>query len=293
MIVGNDISGHQKDVDYSVYAHNTHFVIIKASEGVGYTDTKFARNQSESRRVGILLGYYHFARPDLGNQPENEADYFLKVVGELREGEVLCLDYEPASNPFPVIDWCKRFLDRIQAKTRCKALIYLNQSQVRKFDWKPIVDAGYQLWLAAYIPTEQAFTGQWGKMAIQQWTSSQTVPGIPTRVDGDWFFGTFEDFRQLGYKKPDAPSDSPSVSPSQSPSQSPSPSSSPSPSISPSPSPSVSPSPSASSEIPGGSCERKLDKLAKVINGPWWWFGSNAWYIKRAELKKILYANDV
>lgn len=293
MIVGNDISNWQGDVNYDVYVHNTNFLIIKATEGVGFTDKKFLRNQAEARRFGIPLGYYHFARPDLKNQPEAEADYFLKVVGQPREGEVLCLDYEPVSNPFPVVLWCQVFLTRVFAKTGVRPLIYLNKSQVRTFDWSSVVAGGYGLWLASY--DGEPFTGQWQAMAMQQWTSKQQVPGIVGNVDGNWFFGTVEQFKAYGYHTPVEPSSSVSSSPSASPSKSTSPSQSPSnsPSRSSSPSGSASASgsasPSPSQEIPEpGNCSEQVERLASIIKSQWTWFGKNVWYRKLAELRRIL-----
>lgn len=291
MIVGNDISNWQGDVNYDIFSKNAHFVILKATEGTGFTDKKFLRNQSEARRTGMLLGYYHFARPDLGNSPEAEAAYFLGAIGKIREGEMLCLDYEPASNPFNVVTWCLDFLRYIENKTGVKPLIYLNQSQVRNFDWKRVVDAGYGLWLAAYIPTDQAFTGQWQFMAMQQWTSSQKVPGIVGNVDGCYFFGTKEQFKAYGYHEQVVPSSSqsPSVSFSPSPTPSPSVSSSPSGSVSQSPSP----SPSPSIEIPPEEWEQVVRALAIIIRSNWGWWGQNAWYKKLAYLRGILANHDL
>lgn len=276
MIVGNDIARYQGDIDYEIYKDNSHFVIIKATEGVGYIDPKYARNRDEARRVGLPLGYYHFARPDLGNSPENEAIYFCKIVtANIREGETLYLDYEPASNPFPVVDWCKRFLDTVFTRTGVRPMIYLNKSQVRGFDWSPVASAGYALWLACYdtSPTYGAFN----KMSMQQWTSSQKVPGIVGNADGDWFFGDVEQFKSYGYHAPVVPSSSESPSPS--PSASMSPSTSPSQSMSKSPSPSVSPSPSPSPSS-GYSCEeaKELVLWAKgIISQPWYWVGKYGW----------------
>lgn len=203
--LGNDISRWQGDVDYGVFKDNTQFVIIKATEGNGFTDPKFLRNQSEARRVGLALGYYHFARPDLGNTPEAEADYFLKIIGSPVEGEVYVLDYEPKSNPGDVVAWCKKFLDRVLEKTGTKALIYLNQSQVKSFDWQPVIDGGYGLWIAAYTydPNKNDVEiGKWPFAAIQQWTNKQQVPGVVGNVDGNVFFGTLETFKKYGYKAP-------------------------------------------------------------------------------------------
>lgn len=299
MIVGNDIAGWQKDVDYPVYKNNTNFVIIKVSEGVGYTDPKFSRNVSEARAYKIPLGFYHFARPDLNNLPEAEAGWFLKAIGSLREGEVLCLDYEPKSNPFVVVDWCERFLKTVEAKTGVKAYIYLNKSQVRGFNWQPVADAGFPLWLASY--DGDPISGVWNRVSLHQWTSSQKVPGILNgtgNVDGCWYYGTVEDFKRSGYRQvpQESPSISPSasVSPSESPSISPSPSMSESPSISPSPSMSPSPSPSPSNEIPEpDNCIEVLSRLIEVIRSPWWWVGKNAWYKKLSELKRILYEKNI
>jgi GH25 family lysozyme M1 (1,4-beta-N-acetylmuramidase) len=190
--LGNDIAKYQGDVDYDTYKNNSQFVICKATEGVGYIDTKFKRNQTEARRVGLLLGYYHFCRPDLGNAPEAEANYFLGVVGELKENELIALDYECANQKQTDVTWCKTWLDTVQTKTGVKPFIYLNQSQM-KFNWKSVIDAGYGLWLASYTFDPNKNTGNTGdfkSMAMQQWTDKQTVPGITGSVDGNVFFGS-------------------------------------------------------------------------------------------------------
>lgn len=295
LIVGNDISKWQGDIDFNVYKNNSNFLIIKVSDGNGYVDPKFTRNQSECRRVGLPLGYYHFARPDLGNSPEVEAEFFLKTIGELRENEFLCLDYEPKSNPFPVVDWCKRFLDLVKSRTGCKPFIYLNKSQVRGYDWRPVAEEGYPLWLASYDGI--TIIGVWSFLAMHQWTSSQSVPGISGNVDGNWFMGDLKMLQEYGYHKPVTPSSSqsPSLSPSPSPSESSSVSPSNSQSLSTSPSASESPSPSASPspsiEIPEIDYYRSIiARTCDVLNKKWTWVGKNGWKKRLAELK-IIYHN--
>lgn len=201
MIVGNDISKWQGDINFDVYKDHANFLIIKASEGNGYKDDKFSRNQSEARRIGLPLGYYHFARPEKGNTSEAEADWFLKTVGTPQEGEVFALDYE-ASWDGNVVDWCKGFLDRVQEKIGVRCLIYLNQSLVKNYNWQSVIDGSYGLWIAAYTydPNKNDFEkGKWPFAAMQQWTSQQQVPGISGNVDGDAFFGTVETFKKYGY----------------------------------------------------------------------------------------------
>ena len=203
--LGNDVSKYQGDIDFELYKNNSNFLICKATEGVGYTDPKFVRNQSEARRVGLPLGYYHFARPDLGNTAIAEADWFLKTIGTLQEGEVCVLDYECANQVQSHVVWCRDFLNRVFEKIGVRPFIYLNQSQVTKFDWQVVIDGNYALWIAAYTkdPTNNIFTlGKFPSAAMQQWTNAQTVPGIAGGVDGNVFFGDITTFKKYGYVPP-------------------------------------------------------------------------------------------
>ncbi len=246
-IVGNDISYAQGLVNFDVYKDNANFVIFKDDEGVGFQDAQFQRNHDESHRVGMLVGWYHFARPDLGNSAEAEADDFLTSLGELHEGEFLVLDFEVGFTN--AVAWCKDFLDHIYLHTKIQCLIYLNKSQVKGFDWTPVAKAGYGLYEAAY--DNQLIQGAWPFIVMQQWTNAQQVPGINGKVDGDYFFGTADQFKAYGYHKPIVVSPSASISPSSSDSPSKTPSHSPSNSLSASQSPSASASPSTAPVEPG------------------------------------------
>jgi lysozyme len=204
MIVGNDIASYQGDVNYDIYKNNSNFLIAKASEGVGFTDPKFSRNQTETRKVGLPRGWYHFARPDLGNSAQKEAEWFCKVVGALQEGEVPVLDYEVTWGGDKVM-WCKDWLNFVAKILGCKPLIYLNQDLIKNSDWTPVVNEGFGLWVAAYTGDpnlNNANIGAWHFAAMQQWTSSQMVPGIVGKVDGDVFFGDVAGFKKYGWQKP-------------------------------------------------------------------------------------------
>ena len=264
MIVGNDISKYQGNIDWNKYKSNTNFVIIKASEGIGYTDSQLAVYQSKARELGIPLGYYHFARPDLKNDAAHEADWFLQTIGELKEGEILCLDFEVTYND--AVNWCKNFLDRIKFMTNgCKAFIYLNQSQCGEYDWKSIANADYPLWIAAYTPDSQYFSGAWLTAAMQQWTSSQQVPGIMGNVDGDHFFGDVNQFKAYGYKKPVPPPATPPAPPAEPPVQPP---------VQP-PAPPVEP-PVQPPVVPVIDYKKIVEEIKAITYGKgWWWVRLN------------------
>jgi len=207
---GIDISKWQGDVDFARIKKATQFAIIKATEGVGYTDPKFKRNQEGFRNVGLPLGYYHFARPDLGNSAIAEADWFLKTVGNLRDGEILALDYE-VSYGDPV-NWCKAFLDRIKEKLGgYKPLIYINLSLNNNYSWSSVVKGDYGLWLAYYMSDgnnglnsadKPAPATDWAFTAMRQYSSSGKVDGISGNVDMNTFYGDVPTLLKYGYKSP-------------------------------------------------------------------------------------------
>ncbi len=205
MIVGNDISNFQGNVDFATYSKNSNFLIAKATEGTGYIDTWYANNRTQSRNHNLPFGSYHFARPDTGNSAQDEADFFCKVIDgdPIREGEILALDYEV--NYHDPVGWCRTWLDVVYKHFGFKPLIYLNQATAKGFDWSPVINAGYGLWIAAYTydPTDNNFeTGKWDFAALQQWTDKQNVPGISGNIDGDVFFGDAKAFGKYGYQKP-------------------------------------------------------------------------------------------
>jgi hypothetical protein len=103
------------------------------------------------------------------------------------------------------VGWCKRWLDFVSQNLGVKPLIYLNQSTAEGYDWQPVIDSGYGLWIAAYTydPTNNNFkTGKWPFAAMQQWTDKQIVPGANGELDGDVFFGDSKAFGAYGYHKP-------------------------------------------------------------------------------------------
>lgn len=213
MIVGNDISNFQGEVDFSTYWKNTNFVFAKASEGVGYIDTWYGNNRTQARANNLPFGSYHFARPDTGNSPEAEAKYFCDLIDgdPIREGEVLALDYEVI---YPdAVTWCKTWLDYVSNHFNgIKPLIYMDQSRVTGFDWFPVVNAGYGLWIAGYTydpNNNNVQTGAWPSAAMQQWTDRQRVPGISGNVDGDVFFGDVTQFKEYGFKAAEPPQPTP------------------------------------------------------------------------------------
>jgi GH25 family lysozyme M1 (1,4-beta-N-acetylmuramidase) len=209
-IKGLDVSKFQGEINYDQLKTQADFVIIRSSYGTGFIDGMYVRNRDEARRVGMGIGFYHYAYARL-NSAEAEADYFCQVVSDLRQGELLVLDWEEtyAGNH---VDWCKRFLDRVATHFNgLKPLIYLNKGLQKGKDWSPVVNAGYGLWLADYENNGSA--SPWSMIAMQQTTSSGSIAGISGNVDLDIFYGTLNAFRKYGFNPPVVTPPAPAVDP--------------------------------------------------------------------------------
>lgn len=198
MLVGNDVSVYQPNIDWNTYKDNTNFVIIRSSYGVNNVDTEFTKNRDQARQLNIPHGFYHYAYAQI-NSPIDEANFFLQTVSPLQNFEMLFLDFEETyQDP---VTWCKTFLDTLSQKLNgYKPLVYLNLAQVQSHDWSPVYNAGYGLWLAYwnFDPNKNDFQTPWPVVAFRQWTDKQQVPGITTVADGDVFYGDATEMQKYG-----------------------------------------------------------------------------------------------
>lgn len=194
MLKGIDISKYQSNIDLSKI--DTDFVIVKATEGVGYTDKCCDKLYQQAKKLGKKLGVYHFARPDLGNTAIAEADYFVKETLGYHKEAILVLDWERGN--LKNVTWAKQWLDRVYEKTGVKPLIYMSASVMRSADWSSVVKADYGLWVANYganngSANESAFNKYplkyWAFYALWQYTSVGRLSGYNGNLDLNYFSG--------------------------------------------------------------------------------------------------------
>lgn len=194
MLKGIDISHHQKGIDLG--AIDTDFVIIKATEGNGYTDEMCDTFYQKAKSLGKKLGVYHFARPDLGNSAEAEADWFVKETLGYHKEAILVLDWE--SGDLTNVIWAKAWLDRVYEKTGVKPIIYMSASVMSSADWSSVVNADYGIWVANYgsnngTAQESVFDRYplkyWSFYALWQYTSVGRLNGYNGNLDLNYFSG--------------------------------------------------------------------------------------------------------
>lgn len=190
MLKGIDISHHQRGIDLG--AIDTDFVIIKATEGNGYTDELCDTFYQEAKSLGKKLGVYHFARPDLGNTAEAEADWFIKETLGYHKEAMLILDWE--SGDLSNIAWAKAWLDRVYQQTGVKPLIYMSESPAKSYDWSSVANADYGVWVAKYgvnngEPNTPPSINYWSFIALWQYTSKGRLQGYGSDLDLNYFYG--------------------------------------------------------------------------------------------------------
>lgn len=211
-INGFDISTHQGAVDWDKIqeAYNRGeigFVILRAGYGGGGVDGQFARNCAEARNRGIPRQFYFFAYPGRSGG-RAQAEEFAARVGQLQQGESVSLDIEdePTYGRRLVaadVQWCLDFLVRATELLGVKPLIYMNSDVKGRFNWQPVVDGDYGLWIANYGPNNGQPNGEgpapapWKFWALWQYTSKANVAGI-TPIDMNLFSGDKEAFLKYG-----------------------------------------------------------------------------------------------
>ena len=128
-----DIS-HWQTVDWKNF--KPPFVIMKATQGTKFIDSFFKNNQLQARENNIPCGFYHFAN---GENYKKEVEWFLKNIGEIREGELLALDAETGQTQ----EWCQNFLEYLENKIGFKPFIYAPVAS-----WSE--ELKFPLWVARY-----------------------------------------------------------------------------------------------------------------------------------------------
>ena len=182
-------------------ASGVNFGFVKVTEGNGYTDSVADCTMQSLKANGIRRGVYHFARPDLGNSPEAEADWFVSQTrGYMHDGVIPVLDWEPSGSYKTWSWWALRWLQRVEAAWGVKPMIYTSASVIQMTDWTSVANGNYGLWVAGY---PRGYAGEtlrdpgavpysvspWPFAAAWQYSSTGNVPGIGSRIDVNWFYG--------------------------------------------------------------------------------------------------------
>ena len=189
---GIDISSWQKGINLNVVPCD--FVIVKATGGTGYVNPDYTRAMNQAINAGKRVGVYHYAREKgCKGSAVAEADFFVKNVQEYIGKAILVLDWEEELSLG--VAWAKEFLDRVYQKTGVKAFLYTSASVTRQYNWTPVAQAGYPLWMAQYPNakpqngyrdkpwTDGKGYGAFKSLAIHQYSGTGRLPGYNGNLD--------------------------------------------------------------------------------------------------------------
>jgi GH25 family lysozyme M1 (1,4-beta-N-acetylmuramidase) len=197
-VPGIDVSKYQGRIEWSAVASGpVRFVIIRATKGNRYRDGRYARNLAGATQNGLVVGAYHFAKPDLAPwDARAEADHFLRVARVAAGDVVPVLDIEetgglPAGQ---LRAWARVWLDRVRARTGVRAMVYSGSNFWHGFmrNTPSFARRGHPLWVAHwYVGAPDVPGRRWaGKgYTVWQWSAVGRIAGIRGDVDRDWVKG--------------------------------------------------------------------------------------------------------
>ncbi|HEY5984413.1 MAG TPA: GH25 family lysozyme [Anaerolineales bacterium] len=202
---GLDVSIWQAEIDWKrVRAAGVRFALIKATEGVAYTDSTFVHNWRGAGANGILRGAYCFFHPN--QDARQQAEKFVRTVreqgGEPELPSAIDLEVTDGVPAKRIIAGVKVWLDEVEQRLGRRPLIYSGvdflDTSFTEQGKPPAWAAAYPLWLG-WFPRKYApgmaplMPKGWSAWRFWQYSGKGRVDGIDAAVDLDLFNGTADE----------------------------------------------------------------------------------------------------
>lgn len=173
-----DVSSAQPDISMSNYAEAGHLLIaIKATEGTTYVNPYHRGQALAAGGKHVAVVHYHYARPDLDNAPNDEAEHFLSAALPLAGPyDYLVLDFERGIPPVTPRDpsWTAGFDLYVRAHSRFRTILYATRSTLQQSDaWLP--EAPRRVWDADWSE-DAAYAPEGYEWAFRQYTDGVMGP---------------------------------------------------------------------------------------------------------------------
>jgi lysozyme len=213
VVLGIDIASYQHPsgaaIDWATVAANRRFVIIKATEGTGYTNSYYADDSTQARAHGMIVGAYHFLNFDATGAAQ--AQHFLSALGgTVPDGDLPpMLDVEDTASGYTAaerVNIMRDWLDTVEAAIGRKPMIYSGAwywagsylGTPTGFNDHPLAWAAYTGSTCPQIPDDFTALTIW-----QYLGGGGSTPGISGACDQDKFYGTEADLLALANGGPD------------------------------------------------------------------------------------------
>lgn len=204
-VKGIDVSNHQGKIDWKkVKEDGVVFASIKVTEGRTFVDKSADRNIEGAISNDILVSPYAFCRPD-NNEPEAEVTHLMSTLhgfGLTYPNSLLLpiapdLEHDSKLTSPKLAAWICKWMYECRLAAGHHPILYSYQWFLKN-NLSAEYLTGYDLWIAHYTADKQpSLKGlPWKNWTFWQHSSRGEVDGITTRVDLDWFNGTYEELLQ-------------------------------------------------------------------------------------------------
>lgn len=209
-LLGIDISNHQGKANIDLDAvlrknPKIKFVILKASEGIHFTDAYLKKFADTALEHNCLLMIYHYARA-ARNSASAEADYFYKLFKPYIGKAIPALDWEErdAASKSP---WAKEWCAKIEKLTGSTVVFYSYESMINANNYSNLTK--FPLWVAKYKDRVADYNFDmsnagprpvvkwWSSYIMWQWTSCGRLNGYSENLDCNIFYGTASDWKKM------------------------------------------------------------------------------------------------
>jgi lysozyme len=213
VVQGIDVSNHQRSINWDAVKsdpRSIEFAFIKATESTDFYDPWFSRNWTEAKRVGLVRGAYHFARPSANPDPTPEVYFFLdKIQHEtLEPGDIIILDAEDERIPSgqDISAWYLFWLEIATSIVGFKPLIYTGNWYLdSRMAGRDDAFKDYPLWLSNYRRTKPPAPTPWTGYEFWQYTSAGSVQGVSGDCDVNEFSSVVADLPAYGKPQKETP----------------------------------------------------------------------------------------
>ena len=209
-VSGIDVSNWQGTIDWDEVKNDGQvYAWSKATEGMTYQDPQFINNITNGLSAGVVMGAYHFARPDNNLATEDAANFlthasqyigpgFLPPVLDLENpysgGQAILLTDLFTSSELSI--WALEWMNIVENETGVAPMIYINGNYANYLNSS--LNA-YGLWFAQpdELMTPPTNIGSWSNWSFKQYSWWGDVSGIVGDVDLNIFNGSITEFNDL------------------------------------------------------------------------------------------------
>jgi len=212
VLPGIDVSSHNGTVNWEkAAAAGIKFAWVKATEGQTHVNRDWVKRYNGAVENNIVVGAYHFARPDLNKYDNPEADAraefkhfrdILRQVGGLKCGNLVpAIDLEAGMKTDDQYnaDWYLEWVSLAEEEWGVKPIVY-----TARWAWNLYIRAAseesrqkfteYPVWWANYIRKDRLVGPEkqlrgWDTWDVWQYTGHGSCPGLKGRVDLNWMAG--------------------------------------------------------------------------------------------------------